>query len=162
MPQLNSATFVSQFFWLIVSFMLMWLIVGKLFVPRIAEIIKRRQRKIDDCIAAAEAFKASAEELVYRYNTAIKHAEEQADEIWQKTQNDIKEQSEALRLEMEERLKKRLADNDSDLRRVEKAVKSKINVMVADLSEQIIAKLGISGINRKEIEEILKKGSDNE
>jgi F-type H+-transporting ATPase subunit b len=161
MPQLNSATFVSQIFWLIVSFVIMWLVVGKFVVPRIGEIIKRRQRKIDDCISAAEGFKASAEELISRYNAAVARAEEQANDTWQKAQDEIKKQSESLQTEMNERLKKRLEDNEKNLRQFEKAVKSKVDVMAADLSEQIVSKLNISGIGREKIDEALKKDVSN-
>ena len=140
---------------------MMWLIVSKVVVPRIGEIIKRRQRKIDDCVSAAEGFKASAEELVSRYNAAVTKAEEQANDAWQKAQNEIKKQSEILQAEMNERLKKRMDDNEENLRQFEKVVKSKIDEMAADLSEQIVGKLNISGIGRKEIDEALKKDASN-
>ena len=78
MPQLNSASFVSQIFWLLVCFSLMWFFVAKLIAPRIADIVQRRQRKIDDCIAAADNFRQTAENLVLRYDSAIKKAEQEA------------------------------------------------------------------------------------
>lgn len=162
MPQLNSATFVSQIFWLIISFMIMWLVVSRFVAPKISEIVKRRQRKIDDCISAAEDFKSSAEELISRYNSAIEKAEKQADETWQKTNDELKKQFADLQEEMNERLQKKMSESKDDLRRIEQTIKSRIDIMAADLSEELLQKLNIPGIGREEIDEILKEDAGNE
>ena len=162
MPQLNSATFVSQFFWLVISFMMMWLIVGHFIVPKISDILKRRQRKIDDCVAAAEEFRTTAEDLINRYNSAVSKAEKQAEDTWQVVHDEIKRQSEELHSDMNERLKKQLAESNKNLNRVEQMVKAKVNAMVADLSEVVVNKLELADINRDDIEKVLEQENHDE
>lgn len=162
MPQLNSATFVSQFFWLVVSFMMMWLIVGCFIVPKISDILKRRQRKIDDCVAAAEQFRTTAEDLITRYNSAIDRAEKQADETWQAVHDEIKRRSDELHADVNERLNKRLANSNQNLNRVEQMIKEKVNTMVVDLAETIVNKLEIADIGHDDIEKALKQENHDE
>ena len=47
MPQLDTSTFTSQLFWLVVCFFSMMFIMSKFIIPKIADIMEQRQRKID-------------------------------------------------------------------------------------------------------------------
>ena len=49
MPQLDTSTFTSQLFWLVVCFFSMMFIMSKFIIPKIADIMEQRQRKIDGC-----------------------------------------------------------------------------------------------------------------
>lgn len=61
MPQLDVSTFTPQLFWLVVWFVVLYVLMAKLGLPRIAVAIEaRRQRREDDLTRAAEV-KAAAE-----------------------------------------------------------------------------------------------------
>ena len=56
MPQLDVSTFTPQLFWLVVWFVVLYLLMAKLGLPRIALAIDaRRQRREDDLARAVEA-----------------------------------------------------------------------------------------------------------
>ena len=161
MPQLNSASFASQIFWLLVCFSLMWFFVAKIIAPRIADIMQRRQRKIDDCIAAADAFKQTAEDLVLRYNGAIKKAEQAAALSWTEAKNQLEEQSKKMRSEMAQRLQERMDKNEKELSKIEADVKSQVNSLAVDLAVKVLHKMEIETISKEQIEKVLREEVSN-
>ena len=58
MPQLDTSTFTSQLFWLVVCFFSMMFIMSKFIIPKIADIMEQRQRKIDGYLNKAADLKA--------------------------------------------------------------------------------------------------------
>ena len=65
MPQIEqlSATFASQLFWLVVVFGLIFFVVGRGMVPKIQGTIDARDRAVADDLAAADAARASADQV---------------------------------------------------------------------------------------------------
>jgi len=63
MPQLSqvAATYASQIFWLLVTFGLLYFVVGRGMVPKIVSTIDAREARIAGDLAAAEAARASAD-----------------------------------------------------------------------------------------------------
>lgn len=161
MPQLNSATFVSQIFWLIVCFSLMWFFVAKLIVPKIADIVQRRQRKIDDCIAAADNFRQTAEDLVLRYDGAIKKAEQAAALSWTEAKNQFEEEAKKMRSEMTARLQERMAKNEKELSKIEADVKGQVSSLAVDLALKVLHKMEIGTISKEQVEKALSEEISN-
>lgn len=162
MPQLNSATFISQIFWLIVSFSLMWLIVARFIVPKISDIKERRQHKVNDYLAAAGSFKQSAEELAARYNAAIEKAEQAASQAWDEARSELEARSSELRREMTERLNERMKANEKELERNAKDVRAQLNGMAEELAVKIAAKMQLPGIGKAEISAAGRKEDGND
>lgn len=73
MPQIAqiAATYASQFFWLFLTFGLIYLVVGRGMLPKVASTVDARDRRIADDLAAAEDArrKADAIEEAYRIRT---------------------------------------------------------------------------------------------
>jgi F-type H+-transporting ATPase subunit b len=63
MPQLSqvAATYASQIFWLLVTFGLLYFVVGRGMVPKIVSTVDAREARIAGDLAAAEAARASAD-----------------------------------------------------------------------------------------------------
>ena len=80
MPQFETAApfFWSQVFWLIVAFVVLYLLMSKIALPRIAEVLEERQDKIDDDLAKAEKLKNEAEQVLAEYEKAIADARSSA------------------------------------------------------------------------------------
>ncbi len=70
MPQFDFSAFPTQLFWLIVSFTALYLIVWRTALPKISGVLEARQRKIDDDLDRAAAFKQEAETVLAEYEKA--------------------------------------------------------------------------------------------
>ena len=81
MPQLDFSTFPNQIFWLLVTLTLIYLILSRVALPRIAAVLAGRQGTITNDIAAAEDLKAKASEAEAAYDKALVDARAEAQRI---------------------------------------------------------------------------------
>ena len=65
MPQIAqiSATYASQIFWLLITFGLLYFVVGRGMVPKIQATVDAREGRIAGDLAAAEAARAEADRV---------------------------------------------------------------------------------------------------
>ncbi len=85
MPQLDSATFLSQIFWLVVTFVILYLIMWRVVLPKIGDLLQERQERIDDDLQRAETLKNDAAEALAAYENAISEGREKAQAMLRET-----------------------------------------------------------------------------
>jgi len=71
MPQLDITTFAPQIFWLAVSFVVLYVLMSRLALPRIGAILAARSGQIEGDLDAARRLKAEAEAAVAAYEKAL-------------------------------------------------------------------------------------------
>ena len=147
MPQLDFSTFPSQAFWLIISFLLMWLIMSQFIVPKIVDILNQRQRKIDDHLSAAQGFRQSAEEALMKYQQTLKSANEQADKLLYHMQEDLNKKIKQKEEENARQLAAVAADN-------QKAIEEKYSQIMAQM-EQKSAEITMLLVNKLDLNNII-------
>ncbi len=74
MPQLDVNTFLPQVVWLVITFTALFLLMWRVAVPRIADVLEARQRRIDDNLDKAQESKKEAEETLAAYEQAMNEA----------------------------------------------------------------------------------------
>ena len=89
MPQLDISTFTPQLVWLAIWFVVLYLLMAKLAMPRIARAMEARRRRREDDLARAAQLKAEAEAANAAYQKTLAEARAQA-------QATIKETSDRL------------------------------------------------------------------
>ena len=80
MPQLDPTTFAPQLFWLVVTFVLLYLVMWKLVIPKIGEILQDRQIRIDNDLDKADHLKIEAEAAREAYEKLIINGRQKAQE----------------------------------------------------------------------------------
>ena len=93
LPQLDLATYPSQVFWLVISFVVLYFLVAKLAMPRIAEVLEERQERIEDDLDKAETLKKEAYQVRIEYEKALSAAREKAQEATRHAQEEIAKRS---------------------------------------------------------------------
>jgi len=89
MPQLDFSTFPNQIFWLVVTLVILYLILSRVALPRIAGVLSDRQGAITGDIAMAEELKLKAEQAEVAYVKALADARGEAQRIIAETKADI-------------------------------------------------------------------------
>ena len=74
MPQLDVNTFLPQVVWLVITFTALFLLMWRVAVPRIADLLEARQRRIEDNLDKAQESKKEAEEPLAAYEQAMNEA----------------------------------------------------------------------------------------
>lgn len=105
MPQFEPTFFSPQLIWLALTFGLLYFLMSKVALPRIAEILEEREHRINDNLRKAEMLKQQAEAAVAAYEKRMADARAKA----QETVREIREQMAAEAAERHEQLNERLA-----------------------------------------------------
>jgi F-type H+-transporting ATPase subunit b len=74
LPQLDTKNFAPQLIWLAISFVILYLLMARVALPRVVEVLEDRQRRIDENLKKAEVLKADAEAVAEAYQKAIAEA----------------------------------------------------------------------------------------
>lgn len=109
LPQLNTETYASQVFWLLVSFILLYFLMSRLFLPRLGSVIEERRQRIADDFDKASEFKRQAEEAEASYKQALADARARASRIAQETRDQIDAEIKAMQAETDSKLESEIA-----------------------------------------------------
>jgi len=112
MPQLDVTTFAPQLVWLTITFCVMFFIMWKVAVPKIADALETRQMRVEDNLKKAEDLKREAEATLAAYEKALTDARAQAHEDIQKIQNDLQAAAEKEEAEQTAKLEEKLAASE--------------------------------------------------
>ena len=80
MPQFDPAVWPTQLFWLAVSFVVLYLLMARVALPRISTILEEREFRINDSLRRAESLKQDAEAAVAAYEKLMADARAKAQE----------------------------------------------------------------------------------
>ena len=100
MPQLDLSVFPTQVFWLVLTFVALYLILAKVALPRVTEVRESRQVRIESDLEKAEVLKTDAEAALADYEKTIAEATAKAQEsvrdAARKMSKDAEKQRDAL------------------------------------------------------------------
>jgi len=89
MPQLDFSTFPNQIFLLIVTLVVLYLVLSRVALPRIATVLSERHGAIQRDLDKAEEMKRSAIEAENTYNKALADARAKANDIVNEAKSEI-------------------------------------------------------------------------
>ncbi len=115
MPQLDVATFSSQIFWLVVTFIALFLIMWRISVPKISDALEARQKRIDDNLNRAEELKKEAEVAMDTYEASLADARSDAQRAILEANAKLAEDAQAREAELSEALAERIAESEANI-----------------------------------------------
>src|SRR5579862_6182694 len=74
MPQLDISTFAPQLFWLAIWFVILYLLMAKLGLPRVVAALDARRQRREDDLAQAARLKSQAEAASAAYQRTLAQA----------------------------------------------------------------------------------------
>ena len=92
MPQFNPEWFASQVFWLVVIFTILYFLMSKVALPRIAGVLEERQEKIENDLAKAEQLRTEAEQVLEEYEKALAEARGEAQKRLKEASDQVSEE----------------------------------------------------------------------
>ena len=121
MPQLNPEFWISQIFWLSLTFGILYIVLSKLILPKISANLELRKSQIQENIEAAEKQRQSSEAKLKEYEEIIVKSKIEAKNIFkdarEKALKNINSKRETLDQQIDEEIKK--AENEIDVQKNE-------------------------------------------
>ena len=155
MPQLNPEFWVSQIFWLTLTFGILYVILSKLILPKISANLELRKTQIQENIEAAEKQRESSESKLKEYETLVSKSKLEAKNIFKETREkalkDINSKKEVLEKQIDDEIKKA----EDEIFQLKKSAPQKINKIAIETSSEILKKLIGTEINNSSISAIV-------
>jgi F-type H+-transporting ATPase subunit b len=141
MPQLDFSTFTPQLFWLAIWFVILYLLMAKLALPRVNKVMEARRQRREGDLARATQLRADAEAASAAYQSALAEARAQA-------QSTIKETSDRLAADAAERqralattLAEQIAEAERRIAGTKEQALAEVRGIAVDVGRSIVEKL---------------------
>ena len=161
MPQLNPASFSSQLFWLFIFFVILFLCLHFIFLPKVEKIKSARDKTIEDFVKETKSINESIEKIMNKIDEDLNHARSNYDKLIKETTEKNKMKLEEKMSNLDQEYEKKKLELDKELVLSKNKVLNDISNISIPLSDKLFEKLigeKIKG-NKKEFEKIL--GEDN-
>ena len=155
MPQLDPEFWISQIFWLTLTFGILYVVLSKLILPKISANLELRKSQIQENIEAAEKQREDSEAKLKEYDEVVLRSKLEAKNIFkdarEKALKDINSKKEILDEQINEEIKKA----EQEIEFLRKSAPEKINRIAIDTSSDLIKKLIGTEINSSSISAIV-------
>jgi F-type H+-transporting ATPase subunit b len=140
-PPFQTENFPSQLVWLTLSFVLLYVLMAKVALPRIGSIFEERSKRIADDIGAAQRFKEQSDAAHAAYEKALADARARAQAIANATREREAAAAEETNKRLEAELHERLATAEKSIAATRNAAMGNVGAIAADTATAIVERL---------------------
>ena len=155
MPQLNPEFWISQVFWLTLTFGTLYVVLSKLILPKISANLEARKSEILENIEAAEKQREESEQKIKEYNKIVQDSKMEAKNYFnqarKKILKDISLKKESLDKELNEEIRKA----ELEIEELKNKAPEKINKIAIEVSKDLIQQLISVEVNNSSISAIV-------
>ena len=159
MPQFNAETFPSQLFWLVITFVILYICMSFIILPRIRDNIRLRKNKISNDIERAELLKEQVDSLINEYEAKTLQAKNKAAENMksaiEKSNQDFKMQLDNVK----KKIIQKIDEAEEEVEGYKKSIEKEISSVSINISSTILEKVIGKSLSKSDIELIKKETS---
>ena len=126
MPQMDFSTYPTQLFWLAVTFIILYVLMKWVALPRVGGAIEARQRRLDEDLARAEELRGQAESVLAAYEKGLATARAEA-------QAQLRQTAEKMTAEAAERQRQLAASLATQIEAAERRIAASKEAALSDI-----------------------------
>jgi len=155
MPQLDPKFWAAQIFWLLVIFSILYLIIWKVFLPKITYSIENRKSKVINDIDEAQKLKDNAEKKLKEYNAIIEKSKMEAKKILEDSKKKLDKDIEIKKKKFNEEIEKELLIAEKEINDFKKSSLSSVQSIAVETSAEIIRQVINTEVNKSNVAAIV-------
>ena len=155
MPQLNPEFWISQIFWLTLTFGILYLVLSKLILPKISANLESRKSQILENIEAAEKQRVNSEEKLKEYEEVISKSKLEAKTIFNQAREKSLKDISAKREVLDQQIDDEISKAEDEIKILRDSAPNKINKIAIETSSELIQKLIGTEVNNSSISAIV-------
>ena len=156
MPQLNPEFWVSQIFWLILTFGSLFIILSKFILPKISYNLEMRKSQILENIETAEKQKIESENKIKEYEALINNSKNEARNYFSESRKKIIQNIDKKREKIEKDINQEIQKAEEEIIELKRGSPEKINKIATETSVNLIKQLIGEEINNSSISAIVE------
>ena len=155
MPQLNPEYWTAQVFWLILIFSSLYLIIWKIFLPRITYSIENRKSRVVNDLNETQKLKENAEKKLREYNEIIEDSKKEAKKIIEENKKKLARNIVEKKQRFDDEIEKELASVEKEIKDLKKSSLPNITRIAAETSADIITQIIDTDVNKSNVSAIV-------
>ncbi len=140
-PPFNSETFASQLLWFAIAFILLYVLMSRVALPRVGAIVEGRANRIADDLAAAQKLKDETDTALANYEKTLADARNNAQTIAGQTRDKLTAEADERRKTLEGKLHERLQDAERTIAQTKTSAMSNVRGIATDTASAIVERL---------------------
>ena len=164
MPQLNPEFWVSQIFWLTLTFGILYLVLSKFILPKISANLESRKSQILENIEAAEKQREDSQTKQKEFDEIILKSKLEAKTIFNQSREKALKDINAKREVLDKQIDDEISKAEKEIKILRDNAPDKINKIAIETSSELIKKLIGTEVNNSSISAIVddlsKKNGD--
>jgi F-type H+-transporting ATPase subunit b len=150
-PPLETEFFASQILWLAISFGILYLILSRTIVPRLAGVIEGRRDRIAADLEAAERMRTDADEAQAAYEQELAEARERAHALSQTARDEARQSAEDERRRNEAELEAKLEVAQARIADIKAKALADVGAIAEDAAQAILTELTGKDISQEDV-----------
>ena len=159
MPQLNPEFWISQIFWLILTFGFLYVILSKIILPKISKNLETRKSQILENIETADKQKEESENKIKEYDKIILESKIKAKNYFNDARKKVLEDINKKRIALEKNIDEEIFAAESEINDLKKNSDEKISKIAIETSSELIKELIGDQVNNSSISAIVEDQS---
>ena len=155
MPQLNPEFWISQIFWLILTFGILYVLLSKLILPKISVNLEIRKSQILENVEAAEKQREESEQKIKNYEKIIQDSKVEAKNYFNQTREKILKNINQKKNNLENELNEEIKKAENEIKELKNKSPEKINKIAIETSSDLIKQLMGIQVNNSSISTIV-------
>ncbi len=143
LPQLDVSTFANQIFWLVVTLVVIYFVLSRVALPRIASVLAERQGTITNDIAAAEELKSKAAAAEAAYEKALADARTEAGRIAADAKAEMQADVDAAVVKADAEIAARTSEGEVRIAEIREGAAEAVHEVARDTARAVVAALGV-------------------
>lgn len=140
MPQFELTPFLSQAFWMLISFGFMYLIISYLIFPLLEDVFQERETIIKTDLQIAARVNAKADELVKNYNAYIFDAQQQKAAMIKRAYEDMHRESAEIEKLHEREVRVKIKETENNLREINRQLHAQSDAAAVQIAQELAQK----------------------
>jgi len=155
MPQLNPEFWVSQIFWLTLTFGILYVVLSKLILPKISDNLESRKSQILENIEAADKQREDSELKLKEYEKIISKSKLEANSIFNQAREKALKDIGAKKEVLDKQIDDEIVEAEKEIKALQNSAPDKINQIAIETSSELIQKLIGADVNKSSISAIV-------
>jgi F-type H+-transporting ATPase subunit b len=141
MPQLDYHTFVPQLVWLAISFVILYILMSRLALPKVKGAIEGRRHRLDGDLGRAAALQQEAEAALAAYQKTLADARAAAQETLRQTGERLAAEAAERQHQLAATLAERIAAAEARIAAGKEEALGEIRGIAAEVGSALVEKL---------------------
>lgn len=156
MPQLQIGDFAPQLIWLAITFVILYIAMSRVALPRIGQVLEERNSRIQNDLREARSAQEKAEKAAADYDSALAEARARASASIRARRDRLDRELEAEKALKERQIAERMALAEQDIEASRQKSLTNVSAIAADTVGDIVRQVAGLEVSSDDIAEALR------